>query len=147
MSIYSLKVELGRRNGREALPNFFPVDLIISLTRELALVIDRSQSFDDLVEMRSLILDYLRKVLQMQGSAYLLYFDSRQEELLPALGEELYEFSCAELVSRMIGYDVQKESLHERFSRLLDEGSDGHHVPGAQIPQEEASAAIVAHAL
>lgn len=135
MSIDSLKVELGSRSGRDALPDFFPIDVIISLTRELALVVDRAQSSEDLGELHGLILEYLRKVLKMQGQARLDYFEANLESLLPGLVEELYEYTCAELVSRMIGYDVQKGVLHDRFSRFLTESSsDG--APSERVQQE-----------
>jgi hypothetical protein len=120
MSIATLKIELASRSGRDAIPDFFPLDVLISMTRELALVVDRALSADELAELRDILRDYMRKILEMQGSKRLLYYESREDDLMPALVEELYEYMCSLLVSKMIGYNVRKDVLHDRFSKWLE---------------------------
>lgn len=120
MSLATLKIELAGRNGRDALPNCFPLDVLISLTREIALVTERAQSLDEVTELGAVLRDYLRKILEMQGPERWKYYESRQLQLMPALVLELYEYVCLELVSKMIGHDVRKGSLYDRFSECFE---------------------------
>jgi len=120
MSIQTIKLDLGSRCGRELFPNFFPIDLLIGLTRELALVVDGSLSGDELRQVTAMLKDYLRRIMEMQGQSRLEDFDGRTAELMPPLVQELYEFMCEEMVSKLIGYDIKKTSLRERFLSVLD---------------------------
>lgn len=120
MSIQTLELELEGRNGRELFPNFFSIDLLIGLTRELALFVDGSLSYDELHQMRKMLQSYLRRIFEMQGNEALDDFDGRPAELMPALVEALYDFLREELVSKLIEYDIRKTSLRERFLAVLD---------------------------
>ena len=120
MSIQTLKLELGGRSGRELLPHSFPIDLLIAMTRELALVADRSLSYDELCHMTVMINDYLRRVVEMHGKDRLNDFEGRLGEMVTPLVQELYDCMCEELVSRLIGYDVRSTSLGDRFLAVLD---------------------------
>lgn len=124
MSIQTIKLELDSRSGRELFPNFFPMDLLIGLTRELALVIDGSLSGDELRQVAAILKDYLRRIMHMQGQSRLEDFDGRSAELMSPLVQELYEFMCEEMVSKLIGYDIRKMSLRERFLSVLDEAEE-----------------------
>lgn len=121
MSISTLKIELANRSGRDALPDFFPLDVLILLTRELALIVNRAQSHEELVELRAVLGDYVRKILEMQGSKHAKFYETHEDVLMPCLVEELYEYMCLELVSKMIGYNVKKGLLYDRFSERLDD--------------------------
>ena len=46
--------------------------------------------------------------------------DGRTAELMSPLVHELYEFMCEEMVSKLIGYDIRKTTLRERFLSVLD---------------------------
>lgn len=119
MSIQTLKIELESRGGRELLPSFFPIELLIALKRELALVADRALSCEELQQMTAMMRNYLRRVVEMHGTELLKNFDGRAGELLPPLVQELYDFLSEEIVSRLIGYDVCSESLRDRFAAVL----------------------------
>lgn len=121
MSIQTLELELEGRSGRELFPNFFPIDLLIALTRELALVVDGSLSHDELTQVRKMLQSYLRRIFEMQGQKQLEDFDGRTSELTPPLVQELYDFLRDEMVSKLIGYDIRKTSLRDRFLAVLDD--------------------------
>lgn len=120
MSIRSLQLELDERAGRELLPNFFPNDLLISMTRELALVADFALSQDDMRHMTALMQSYLRRVLETYGAGRFADFNAKVDEMLTPLAGELYDCLFEEIVSRLIGYDVRSTGLHERFGKLFD---------------------------
>ena len=121
MSIQTLELELEGRNGRELFPNFFPLDLLIALTRELALFVDGSLSSDELTQVSKMLQSYLRRIFEMQGNKPLADFDGRTPELMPPLVEALYDFMREEIVSKLIGYDIRKTSMRERFLAVLYE--------------------------
>ena len=121
MSIQTLELELAGRSGRELFPNFFPLDLLIALTRELALFVDGSLSCDELTQVSKMLKSYLRRIFEMQGNKPLEDFDGRTPELMPALVEALYDFMREEIVSKLIGYDIRKTSMRERFLAVLYE--------------------------
>ena len=120
MSIRSLQLELDERAGRELLPKFFPNDLLIAMTRELALVADFAVSQDDMHYMTVLMKGYLRRVLETYGAGRLTDFNAKVDEMLTPLAGELYDCLFEEIVSRLIGYDVRSSGLHERFGKFFD---------------------------
>lgn len=124
MSIQTLELELESRSGRELFPNFFPIDLLIALTRELALVVDGSLSDDELTQVRKMLQTYLRRIFEMQGKEQLDEFDDRASELTAPLVEALYDFMREEMVSKLIGYDIRKTSLRDRFLAILGEEAE-----------------------
>ncbi|HEY0491506.1 MAG TPA: hypothetical protein VGD30_18500 [Telluria sp.] len=124
MSIQTLELELEGRSGRELFPNFFPLDLLIALTRELALFVDGSLSYDELTQVRKMLQSYLRRIFEMQGNEQLDDFDGRTAELMPPLVEALYDFMREEMVSKLIGYDIRKTSMRDRFLAVLAEENE-----------------------
>jgi hypothetical protein len=124
MSIKTLELELEGRSGRELFPNFFPLDLLIALTRELALFVDGSLSCDELTQVSKMLQCYLRRIFEMQGNKPLEDFEGRTLELMPPLVEALYDFMREEIVSKLIGYDIRKTSMRERFLAVLYEADE-----------------------
>lgn len=120
MSIRSLQLKLDECAGRELLPNFFPNDLLIAMTRELALVADCALSQEELRHMTTLMKSYLRRVLETYEAGRLAEFDNRVDEMLTPLAGELYDCLFEEIVSRLIGYNVRSSGLRERFDKLFD---------------------------
>lgn len=120
MSIQILQLELEARTGRDLLPSFFPIELLIVLTREIALVSDSALSHDELRRMTLLMKAYLRRVLEMHGAELLAGFNEKVDEMMTPLVAELYDCLSEEIVSRLIGYDVRSMSLRERFAAVLD---------------------------
>ena len=120
MSMQSLKFEIEVRTGRELLPTSFPIELLIGMTRKLALVADRAVPHDELQVLTEVMKDYLGRVLDMQGMARLSDFDARVSELISDFTQELYDCMCEEIVSRLIEHDVRSMSLQERLLGVLD---------------------------
>lgn len=134
MSIQILKLELESRNGQELFPQLFPMGLLISFTRELALADDGTLSIDELGQLTATSKEYFRRIMEMQGKSRLDEFDGKYAELVGSFLQELYDFMRNEIVSRLIGYDINKSSLRERFFSVLDtaETNDKDTVHGGQ---------------
>jgi hypothetical protein len=87
----------------------------------LALFVDGSLSYGELTQVRKMLQSYLRRIFEMQGQKQLDDFDGRTAELMPRLVEALYDFMHEEMVSKLIGYDLRKTSLRDRFLAVLYE--------------------------
>lgn len=120
MSIQTLKLDLESRHGRDLLPSSFPNELLIVMTRELTMVSDRALAQDELSQLGSIIRDYLRLVVELQGVALVKTFDERVGELTPPLVQELFECLSEEIVSRYIAHDVRSVRLQDRFAAVFD---------------------------
>jgi hypothetical protein len=120
MLMQSLKFEIDTRSGRELLPASFPIELLIGMTKKLALVADRALPHEELQVMTVMLQGYMRRVLGMQGTARLKDFDSRAHELIAVLTQEFYDCMCEEIVSRLIEHDVRSTSLQDRLIYALD---------------------------
>jgi hypothetical protein len=120
VSIQSLKIELESRAGLQLLPPSFPVELLISLTRAIALVVDNAHPQDEFQVVNVLLRGYVRRVVGIDEPARLGDFDARINELIPKFAFELYECMFEELVSRIIEHDVRIMSLQDRLYWVLD---------------------------
>lgn len=120
MSLQTLKLDLEARQGRELLPGFFPIELLISLTRELGHVVTRSMSSLELNGMYEMLSSYVRRLVEMHGVDALATFDAKNELLTPRLLQELYECLTDEIIARLIGYSVSLTTLRERFAGVLE---------------------------
>ena len=120
MSAATVKLELASRTGRNLLPSSFPTDLLISLIRELALVIDGGMTAEEVSEFGCALRTYIRKLVEMHEDSWLTYFDENKAELVPSLCDELYDHVRDELVSRLIEYNIRKVSLSNRLQRCLE---------------------------
>ena len=121
MSIQTLKIDLESRHGPDLLPNSFPIELLIVLTRELTMVADRVLAHDELSQMGGIVKSYLRRVVEMQGVERVKCFDERSAELTPPLVQELYECLSEEIVSRFICYDVRSSRLRDRIAAVFED--------------------------
>jgi hypothetical protein len=119
MSVATVKLELSRRTGRNLLPSFFPVDLLIALIRELALLVDSGTTNEEIAELAPVLRSYIRELVKMQDAGWLTYLDENENQLIPGLCEELYVHARDELVSRLVEYDLRKESLNVQFAKVL----------------------------
>lgn len=120
MSIQSLKFEIEGRVGHELLPTSFPIELLIGMTRKLALVADRSLPHEELQALSAVVQEYLSRVFGMQGPTRLSDFHLKANDLIPACTQELYDCMCEEIVSRLIDHDVRSMSLQDRLLEVLD---------------------------
>ena len=111
-----LKSDVLALRGRWLLPNNLPIESLISLTRELAQFSDGSLETDEIRELTDFLGHYVQKILGMQGPARIEFFKKNQATLLPALSCEVHEMVRDELISRLIGYDVNRKSAKAMFS-------------------------------
>lgn len=124
MSVQSLKFEIEGRVGRELLPTTFPIELLIGMTRELALVTDRALPHEELEVLTVLLREYLGRVISMHGAARLDDFDVRVNDLISEFARELYDCMFEEIVSRLIEHDVRSMSLQDRLLGVLDRATE-----------------------
>lgn len=120
MSVQSLKFEIEGRAGHELLPTTFPIELLIGMTRKLALVTDRALPHEELEVLEVLLREYLGRVIGMHGPARLGDFDLRVKDLIAEFARELYDCMFEEIVSRLIEHDVRSMSLQDRLLGVLD---------------------------
>lgn len=99
---------------------FFPIELLIALTRELGHVANRSMSGAELREIHVMLSSYLRRLVEMHGVRAIASFDANYDEMIPVLLQELYVSLTDEIVSRLIGYNVALTSLRDRFESVLE---------------------------
>jgi hypothetical protein len=115
MSISQLKVELNGRIGKNLMPSGFPIEFLISWCREVAKhddgVLDPQQD-DELFDMLN---SFLEGLLLAQGVERLNFFRKNRDSLFDALARELDKIVHNELVSRIIGYDINHVELEDLF--------------------------------
>lgn len=117
MSVAQLKSELLTRTGRNLLPSSLPIETLISLTREMALLNDGTLGYDDVGELTELLVAYFKKLLNTQcGEERANQFTKNPNELLPLLAHELQTIVRDELVSRLIGYTINHVCLSDLFN-------------------------------
>lgn len=124
MSVQSLKFEIEGRAGRGLLPTTFPIELLIGMTRKLALVADRALPNEELEVLKVLLCEYLGRVIGMHGAARLDDFDGRVNDLIPEFARELYDCMFEEIISRLIEHDVRSMSLQDRLLGVLDSAAE-----------------------
>ena len=112
-----LKSDVLAKRGRRLLPRNLPIELLISLTRELALFADGSLEQEEVGELTDFLGAYVKKLLYMQPPERMARFNENQAVLLPVLAYEVHQMVRDELVSRIIGYNVNSESAKAIFSR------------------------------
>lgn len=115
MSFKQLKSVFLNRAGENLLPSNLPIEMLISLARELALAADGVHEQYEQVEFTEVFYDFVVKLLSAQNHNRAMYFKKNSNELLPLLAGELNDLICDELVSRLTGY-THKVSLHDLFN-------------------------------
>ena len=119
MSIDSLEYELGQRTGEDLLPGRLPIDVLISMTRELSLGWTNLQSSEDWRRLSNLSLRYFKQVAQLAGEKELKHFNLHRANLMESLGVELEQCLYKEIVSRTLAYDVRGAEMLTRAKALL----------------------------
>lgn len=123
MSITHLQSVFAMRTGRDVLPENLPIDVLISLARELAFLDDGKLQHAEILQLRACLCDLLVQLLSMQPVRRLHRFRESENELLPALLTELNKTVRNELVSRLIEHRSCKVDLEEAFEEAFLEES------------------------
>ncbi len=123
MSIAHLQSYFATRTGREILPEEWPLDVLISLARELAFLDEGRLEHADIHQLRICLCDLMERLLSMQSVSRLQRFRENQDELLSALVSELNKNIRNEIVIRFIEHRSRKVELEEAFDGLFLEES------------------------
>ncbi len=123
MSTAHLQSYFATRTGRDILPENLPIDVLISLAKELAFLDDGKLQHAEILQLRACLCDLLVQLLSMQPVRRLQRFRESENELLPALLTELNKTVRNELVSRLIEHRSCKVDLEEAFEEHFLEES------------------------
>lgn len=123
MSIAHLQSYFATRTGREILPEEWPLDVLISLARELAFLDEGRLQHADIQQLKTCLCDLIERLLSMQSIARLRRFRENQDELLTALVGELNRNIRNEIVIRFIEHRSRKVELEEAFDGVFLEES------------------------
>lgn len=119
MSISHLQSTFALRTGRDILPENLPIDVLISLARELAFLDEGRLDHTEICQLKACLLDLVERLLRMQPMRRLLRFKENEDELLPELVAELNKSIRNELVNRLIGHHSTKVQLGEAFEDIF----------------------------
>ena len=119
MSIAHLQSYFATRTGREILPEEWPLDVLISLARELAFLDDGRLEHADIHQLKTCLCDLVERLLSMQSVTRLRRFRENQDELLADLVGELNKNIRNEIVIRFIEHRSRKVELEEAFDGIF----------------------------
>ena len=119
MSLSSLKAELHGRTGKNLMPSCWPIESLISWCREIAKHEDKVLSIEDNNQLVDLLKSLIEGLLIAQDADRLNQFRKNSDSLLNVLAHEVNGIVRSELVSKIIGYDidpvVMKDLFHDHF--------------------------------
>lgn len=122
MSIAHLQSVFAMRTGRDVLPENLPIDVLISLARELAFLDEGRLDHDEMHQMKACMSDLVERLLSMQPMSRLRRFREDGEKILPELVTELNKSIRDELVVRLIGFRSGRVGLEDAFEEHFMEG-------------------------
>lgn len=121
MSIAHLQSFFATRTGRQVLPEQWPMDVLISLTRELAFLDEGRLDHAEIHQLKTCLCDLMERILSMQPISRLRRFREDREKLLPELVTELNKNIRDELVVRLIGHRSGTVELEDAFEEHFSE--------------------------
>ena len=124
MSLRALKLELDARSGSDLFPANFSMDLLISLTREIALHETGAHTYADFIFMNAMLSSYFERITAMQGTTLLQLLSLNLEKLLPTLAHELLNSLSEEIVSKLIDFDVRTDSFRGRAILAIEANTE-----------------------
>jgi hypothetical protein len=119
MSIAHLQSIFEKRTGRDVLPENLPIDVLISLTRELVYMDEGKLDHAELRQLHICLRDFVERLLGMQPVCRLRIFNENVDEMLPGLVTELNNKIRDELVNRLIGHSSARPQLEEAFEEYF----------------------------
>jgi hypothetical protein len=135
MSLSILKAELNGRIGKNLMPSRWLVESLISWCREVAKhedgVLD-PEADDELFNMMNSFIE----LLLAHDIDHLNHFRENRATLFEPLAVELDETVRKELVSRVIGYDIDRKAREDLFREHFPE-SLGTVVPTTERPARQ----------
>jgi hypothetical protein len=108
MSISSMHTRISQQDSSQLLPSNLPIDDLILLTREMALSLDGGLDQPERFELIAFLADYLGLLVRMQSAPNYSRFLAEIDTQVPALMTILDIIIRDEIVSRLIGYPVQR---------------------------------------
>lgn len=115
MSIAHLQSTFALLTGREVLPENLPIDVLLSLAKELAFLDAGRLDHAEVLQLRACLCDLVERLLGMQPVSRLRRFRENAHEMLPGLLTELNYAIRYEIVDRLIEIDFGRVELDEAF--------------------------------
>lgn len=109
------------QTNRDILPENLPLDVLISLARELAFLDEGRLDHAEIHQLKACMCDLVERLLSMQPVCRLLRFKENVDELLPELVTELNKNIRNELVNRLIEHRSTMVELEEAFEEHFQE--------------------------
>jgi hypothetical protein len=119
MSIANLHAALSRREPTLLMPIGLPTEELILLVKLLAKRVDGYLSKIERDEIDEFIDAYIQLILGMQSEQRLESYLNAKSELNSKLMAAIFFAAKDEIVSRLIGYPVNREKLAEQFNRYF----------------------------
>lgn len=116
MSIAHLQSIVALRPARELLPENLPIDVLISLARELAFLDEGKLEHAEIRQLRACMRELIERLLSMQSERRLGRFRENEDVLLPELVTELNKNIRNELVNRLIENHSTREGMEDAFA-------------------------------
>lgn len=117
MSIANLHAALSTREPTFLMPIGLPTEELILLVKLLAKRVDGYLSKIERDELDEFIDAYIQLILGMQSEQRLESYLNSKSELNSKLMAAIFFAAKDEIVSRLIGYPVNRENLADQFSR------------------------------
>jgi hypothetical protein len=115
MSISHLQAAFATQTGRDILPENLPLNVLISLARELAFLREGKLENYEIEQLKTCLCSLLERLLGMQPAQRLHLFRQNEEEILPSLIVELDKSIRNELANRLI----ENHSLRTNFEKAF----------------------------
>lgn len=115
MSIAHLQSIFAARTGRDVLPENLPIDVLLSLARELAFLDAGRLDHAEVLQLRACLCDLVERLLGMQPASRLCRFKENVDGMLPGLVTELNYTIRYEIVDRLIENNLGRVALEEAF--------------------------------
>lgn len=124
MSTAHLQLAFVGKTGRDVLPENLPMDILISLARELAYLDEGRLEHSEMHQLKAFLCDLVERLLGMQHVSRLRRFRQNADELLPGLVSELDTTIRDEIVSRLIEHHSRRVGIEEAFEgHFLEESA------------------------
>lgn len=138
MSLLSLRTELNGLTGKSLRPSKLPLEVLTSWCREIAKHDEGLHERAETIELFNALNSYIEKLLSVQDVERLNLY-RKNSDMFEVLARELDEIVRKELLSRLLGYKIDRIKLKDLFRDHFPAGL-GHEPPFQEIDQSLAAA-------
>ena len=140
MSLSSLKCELDGLTGKNLMPNKLPIEFLTSWCREIAKHDEGLHEKSETDELFDSLNVYIEKLLSAQDAERLNRY-RMNSDMFEVLARELDEIIREELLSRIVGYNIERIKLRDLFRDHFPKNLTRGH-PDHRVDQSEPTAIL-----